>query len=135
MIFLNVFENAVNIALAVVLVRVWGVVGLALSFGLAYNVAAVVAVVVLCRHSPGFDWRALATTWGRLLVAALAMAGLVYGVVRLMAPSSAVMLIPTLAAGLAVGGISYLAAIMALKVPGVTDMFARLPGLRRFAPR
>jgi len=133
--FLNVFENAVNIALAVVLVRVWGVVGLALSFGLAYNVAAVVAVVVLCRHSPGFDWRALATTWGRLLVAALAMAGLVYGVVRLMAPSSAVMLIPTLAAGLAVGGISYLAAIMALKVPGVTDMFARLPGLRRFAPR
>ena len=133
--FLNVFENAVNIALAVVLVRVWGVVGLALSFGLAYNVAAVVAVVVLCRHSPRFDWRALATTWGRLLVAAQAMAGLVYGVVRLMAPSSAVMLIPTLAAGLAVGGISYLAAIMALKVPGVTDMFARLPGLRRFAPR
>ncbi len=131
---LNVFENAVNIALAVVLVRVWGVVGLALAFALAYNVAAVAAVAVLCRHSPGFDWRALVTTWVRLLLAALAMAGLVYAVVRAMAPASAVMLLPTIGAGIAVGAISYLLAIRVLRVPGITELFARVPGLRRFSP-
>ena len=61
------------------------------------------------------------------------MAAVVYGVVRLMAPGSAVMLVPTLAAGVTVGALSYLAAILVLRVPGITDMFARLPGLRRFA--
>lgn len=132
--WLNVFENGVNIGLALVLVRIWGVVGLALSFALAYNVAAVAAVVVLCRHSPGFDWRALATTWLRLLAAALAMAVVVYGVVRVMSPGSAWMLVPTIAAGVAVGAASYLGAIMVLKVPGITELFARFPGLRRFAP-
>ena len=131
---LNVFENAVNIALAVVLVRVWGVVGLALAFALAYNVAAVAAVAVLCRHSPGFDWRALVTTWIRLLLAALAMAGLVYAVVRALAPSSALMLLPTIGAGIAVGAVSYLVAIVVLRVPGITELFARVPGLRRFGP-
>lgn len=129
----NVLENVLNIVFALVLVRIWGVVGLALAFAFAYTIAAVVAVAVLCRHSPGFDWRALVVTWVRLLTAALVMAALVYLVVRAMAPGSALMLIPTVGAGIAVGAVVYVAAILVLRVPGISELFARLPGLRRFA--
>ena len=104
--------------------------GLALSFALAYNVAAVAAVVVLCRHSPGFDWRALVTTWLRLLAAALAMAVVVYG---------------WCAAGLGVdvgshhrrwrgGGAVRPGADHDAEGSGIAEPFARFPGLRRFAP-
>lgn len=130
----NVVENLLNIVLALVLVRIWGVVGLALAFGLAYTIAAVLAVAVLQRHAPGFDWRALATTWARLLLAASIMGGVVYVVVRLLSPDSALMLIPVVGAGIAVGALTYFAVILALRIPGITELFARLPGLRRFAP-
>jgi len=116
-------------------VRIWGVVGLALAFALAYTVAAVVAVAVLQRHSPGFDWQALATTWLRLLAAAVFMGALVYGMVTLMSPGSALMLVPVLAGAIALGAVSYFAAILVLRVPGIAELFARLPGMRRFAPR
>ena len=129
---INCFENAVNIATAVVFVRWWGVVGLALSFATAYTVAAVVAVVVLNRHTPGFDWRGLVATWVKLLVAAGAMGALVYGTVALAAPASALGLVPTIAAGLAVGAIAYFLAINALQVPGISELLGRLPGARRF---
>lgn len=130
---INCFENAVNIATAVVFVRWWGVVGLALSFSLAYTVSALVAMVVIDRRSPGFDWPGLAATWGRLLVAATAMGALVYGTVALIAPASAWQLVPTVAVGIAVGAVSYLVAIIVLRVPGIAELFARFPVARRFA--
>lgn len=130
---INCGENAINIATAIVFARWWGVVGLALSFSLAYTVSAAVAIAVLVRRSPGFEWAALAGTWAKLLLAAGIMGGFVYGVVTYLAPSSAVMLIPTLAAGIAVGAITYFASIYALNVPGISQLMTRLPGLKRFA--
>ena len=130
---INCIENAINVALAIVFVRLWGVVGLALAFGLAYDLAAVIAVVSLSRHSPGFDWRGLASTWLRLLVAGGIMGGFVYGVVVLLAPGSALALVPVLAAGIAVGAIVYFALIYVLGVPGISDLMARLPVVKRFA--
>jgi putative peptidoglycan lipid II flippase len=130
---INCLENAINIAAAIVFVRWWGVVGLALAFALAYTVAAAVAVAVLGRHSPGFDWRALVRTWGLLLVAAMVMGGFVYGVVWLVSPGSSLMLLPALGAGVVVGALTYFTAIYALAVPGIAELMARLPVLRRFA--
>lgn len=130
---INLVENALNIVLAVVLVRWWGVVGLALAFGLAYNGAAVLAVVVLGRRSPGFSWRGLWATWWRLVIAAGLMGGFVYGVVTLLAPASALAMVPALAAGIAVGAVVYFALIYVLAVPGISELLGRLPGLRRFA--
>ncbi|HWJ97305.1 MAG TPA: murein biosynthesis integral membrane protein MurJ, partial [Acidimicrobiales bacterium] len=130
---INCGENAINIAAAVVFARWWGVVGLALSFSLAYTVAAAVTVVVLARRSPGFDWRGLAHTWLKLVVAAGIMGGFVYGVVSSLAPSSAAMLVPTVLAGVVVGIVTYFASIYALRVPGISELMTRLPGLRRFA--
>lgn len=130
---INLVENALNIVLAVVLVRWWGVVGLALAFGLAYNGAALLAVVVLGRRSPGFSWRGLWATWWRLVVAAGLMGGFVYGVVTLLAPASALAMVPAVAAGIAVGAVVYFALIYVLQVPGISELMGRLPGLRRFA--
>jgi putative peptidoglycan lipid II flippase len=130
---INLFENAVNIVVAIVFVRIWGVVGLALAFSVAYTVAAIVSIAILRRHSPGFDWRALVNTWFRLLVAALIMGGAVYGVVGLIRPGSNLMLGAAVVAGIAVGAVVYFSAILAIGVQGIDDLFRRLPGLRRFS--
>jgi hypothetical protein len=61
------------------------------------------------------------------------MGGFVYGVVSLMAPASALGLLPTIGAGIGVGAVTYFASIYALQVPGISDLLARLPVLRRFA--
>ncbi|CAN5777176.1 murein biosynthesis integral membrane protein MurJ [soil metagenome] len=131
---INCIENAINIVLAIVFVRIWGIVGLALAFALAYTIAAVIAVVVLNRHSPGFDWQGLLVTWTKLLGAAGVMGGVVFAIVALAAPSSPVMILPAVGAAIAVGGIVYLVTVYLLRVPGISELFHRLPGLSRFAP-
>jgi putative peptidoglycan lipid II flippase len=131
--FINCIENAINIVLAIVFVRWWSVVGLALAFAAAYSISAILAVVVLGRHSPGFDWRGLVQTWLKLLVAACIMGGFVYGFVSFLAPSSALMVLPVVLGGVLIGAITYFASIYALHVPGISELMTRLPGLRRFA--
>jgi putative peptidoglycan lipid II flippase len=129
---INGFENVVRIVAAVVLVQFYGVVGLALAFALAYSVAAVAATVLLTRHSPGFDWRALVRTWIELLVAAALMGGLVFGTVVAFSPGSVLMVFPAVAASIVVGAVAYVVTISVLRVEGISELFARLPGLRRF---
>lgn len=129
----NCFENALNIAVGVVFVRLWGITGLALSFAVAYTASAVVATAVLTRHSPGFAWQALLRTWAELLVAAGTMGGVVYAIVVVVSPASPLQVLPTIAGSIVVGGLVYVATIYALRVDGISELFARLPGLRRFA--
>ncbi|MEO6987650.1 MAG: murein biosynthesis integral membrane protein MurJ [Aquihabitans sp.] len=131
---INCFENALNIVLAIILVRVWGVVGLALAFGLAYSVTAVIAVAVLVRHSPGFDWRGLINSWLRLLAAALVMGGVVYWVVITFPPGTQLATIPVVGGAIVVGALVYFAAVFVLRVQGISELLHRLPLLRRFAP-
>jgi putative peptidoglycan lipid II flippase len=131
---INCVENAINIVLAIIFVRIWGIVGLALAFALAYTIAAVIAIVVLKRHSPGFDWRGLLVTWTKLLVAAGVMGGVVFAIVALFAPSSPVMIVPAVGTAIVVGGIVYLITIYLVRVQGISELFHRLPGLGRFAP-
>lgn len=132
---INLFENALNIAAAIVFVRWWGVPGLALSYGLAYTVSSAVAVVVLLRYRPGFDWRGLVNSLLRLLLAAGIMGGAVYGLVALMPLGSVPQLMIATAAGVVLGGIVYAIAIVAIGVQGIDELLRRLPGLRRFARR
>lgn len=54
--FINVFENILNIALALPLMGVMGVAGLALSYTLAYTVSACVTGFMLARRLGGLDW-------------------------------------------------------------------------------
>ncbi len=63
---LNVFENGINIVIALVLVVPLGVPGLAWSFTVAYLVAAVLALYVLTVKVRGFDALALVKSLGRI---------------------------------------------------------------------
>lgn len=131
--YVNLFENGVNIVVAIAFVRWWGVVGLALAYSVAYTVAAVAAVALLARRRPGFDWRSLAGTWANLLVAGAGMGAMVWAVAAVVAPGSPAVLVPTILGGAVLGGVAYLGAVTFLRVPGLDGVLERLPGLRRLA--
>ena len=61
------------------------------------------------------------------------MGGVVYGLVAFLSPGSAAALVPTVAAGVVVGGVVYFVTILLIRVQGIDELFARLPGLGRFA--
>jgi putative peptidoglycan lipid II flippase len=78
---LNVIENAINIALALVLVGPFGVVGIAASFSIAYFVSAALALVVLARRVGGLRLGPLAEGVVRLTMATVVAAGFAWLVV------------------------------------------------------
>ena len=133
--FINCGENVVNIALAVLLVGRFGVVGLAWSYAIAYCIAAVVALVVLTRRNGGFDMPALVSTYWRLALAGAVMAAAVLGVGLATVAASDARLLLTVALCVLVGMAVYVAAVMLLRVPGADQALdavrRRLPGRRR----
>ncbi|MGH9187098.1 MAG: murein biosynthesis integral membrane protein MurJ [Acidimicrobiales bacterium] len=72
--FLNLFENGVNIVLAVALVGRYGVEGLAAAYAVAYTVAAAAALVALRRRTGGLGGRRLVAGFVRIAAATLVMA-------------------------------------------------------------
>jgi putative peptidoglycan lipid II flippase len=126
---INVVENAINIALALVLVSDlvtpggFGVEGLAWAWAGAYTVAAAIALVVLHRRLGSFGptARAALSTVGRMAVAAVAMAAVIALLLRLVDEASAS---PWLLAGAGsiVGLGIYGAVLIALRVPEVRDL-------------
>ncbi|CAN5621893.1 murein biosynthesis integral membrane protein MurJ [soil metagenome] len=130
---INCFENSVNIVAGVIFVHLWGIAGLALSFAVAYSAASVVAVVLLTRASPGFDWRGLARTWIQLLVSAGLMGCAVFGLLVVVSPGSVLAMGATVAGATLLGIVVYFVVISLVRVDGISELFNRLPGFRRFA--
>lgn len=130
----NCFENGVNIVAAIVLVRFFDVVGLALAYGIAYTLAAVVAVRLLARRSSGFDVGGLVVSWLKLVLAGVVMGALVFGFVTVLAPASTPLLMATVAGAIALGAVTYFGAIFVLGVPGITELLTRLPIVGRRPP-
>jgi len=128
---LSCLENAINIVAAVVLVRIFGVPGLALSLSFAYTVSAVVAVRILAHRSPGFDTRGLLTSWLKLVVAGAVMGALVYGLIRVIGPTGQWAVGLSVAAAIVVGAVTYFGSVYVLRVPGISEAMRRLPGLKR----
>ncbi len=75
---INLFENLINIALAWLLVDRFGVLGLGLSFGIAYLVSAAWSLLVLSYKVPGFGLRPIYASLWRMLLAGLIMAEAVW---------------------------------------------------------
>jgi putative peptidoglycan lipid II flippase len=115
--FLNCVENVINIVLAIVLVRHYGVVGLAVSYAIAYSVAAVLSMAVLLRRHPGFDLGGLLRSMGVVLAAGLLMAAAVAVVVAVLPTATAVELAVAAGVAVVVGVLAYGGSIMALGVP------------------
>lgn len=72
--FINLFENALNILFAVVLVGRYDVLGLGIAFSLAYLISAVVALFMLEKRSVGLQTKNLLLGLGPIIVSAAVMA-------------------------------------------------------------
>jgi putative peptidoglycan lipid II flippase len=117
--WLNLFENALNVALVVPFIAAFGQVGLSLAYSAAYWVAAVVAVVVLNRHVRGLlTWRSLAMFARGMLVAVFVVAA-VFAAFRTIRPQVGPVVEVAVSLGVAV--VVFAAATWALKPHGFTE--------------
>lgn len=115
--FLNLVENALQVALSFALVRPFGLQGVVAAFSLSYTVGAVVAVVVLQRRSGPFVDRDLVVGLARHLVAAVAMGAALLGVLAVFDNAVA-----RLAVGLVVGGGVYLGVLLLVRSHELTEL-------------
>jgi putative peptidoglycan lipid II flippase len=115
--FLNCAENALNIVLAVILVRSFGVVGLAVAYAIAYSVSAVAALVVLTNRHPGFDLAGLVRSVATVVLAGLLMAAAVTVVVALLPTATATQISVAAAAAVLVGVAAYVGSVVVFGVP------------------
>jgi putative peptidoglycan lipid II flippase len=113
----NCVENALNIVLAIILVRSFGVVGLAIAYAISYTVAAVVALAVLIRRHPGFDVGRLLRSTGDIVLSGVLMAAAVAATVGILPTDSTTQIAVAAAAAVLVGVIAYLVSIAVLGVP------------------
>lgn len=124
----NLFENAVNIALAFALVGRFGVQGLALAYAGAYSIAAVVAVVLLRRRIGGMDGRRTLPALAKIAVAAAVMGVAVVVARELVGSNAGLGAVARTVAGVVVGAAVYLGALYALRLPELHELVGRFRG-------
>jgi len=123
---LNCWENLINVGVAVALYPVLGVRGLALSFSIAYGVAALITLQSLSGRTEGLglDLRSRQVL-ARMTVAAAVMTGAV--ILTLMAlPGRRPPALIELAAGVVVGVAVYAAALSVMRVGEMAEIVRRL---------
>ena len=121
---INLLENALTLVFAFVLVKGFGISGLAWSWSLAYTISAVVAFVVLRRRIGPFGLAtAVATTApvARMVLAAVVMA-IVITLLAIVLPKSGGGAWGTVILGGAVGGGVYVALLFLFKVGEIRDI-------------
>jgi putative peptidoglycan lipid II flippase len=130
--FLYLFENAVNIALAVALVGPLGVRGLALSLSVAYTAGAVAGLALLRRWFGSLGGREVWAPLPRVLLASLAMGVVVLVVSNISGTLHGFGLLVRVVASVAAGGLAFLGATVLLgRRHDARRRQARRPGLPR----
>jgi putative peptidoglycan lipid II flippase len=124
---INVGENLLNIVLALALVHRYGVMGLGLAFGIAYLVSAAWALQVLSYKVPGFELRPVFASLGRMLLASLFMAEVVWAIGRVVGSNSGAGAVGRVVIGVLVGIVTYVVVLLLLRAP-------ELRAARRFLP-
>ena len=123
---INVGENLLNVVLALLFVGRWGLLGLGLSFGLAYLIAAMWALQVLRYKLPAFPLQVVIASLWRMALASLVMAEVVWVVARLVGSNSGQGSIVRVVVSTIVGVAVYVAMLMALGSPELDDVRSRL---------
>ncbi len=123
---INLFENAINIVLAWVLVGRYGVLGLGLSFGIAYLVAAAMALLVLSYKVPGFSLADIYASLWRMFLAAIVMAEAVWIVARVVGANAGGGSVARVVAGTIVGTAVYVGVLLALRTPEMDQLRNRI---------
>jgi len=114
---INLFENALNIVFAILLVHRYGVLGLGLAFALAYLLSAAWALQVLSYKVPGFAVQPIFASLGRMLLASVFMAEIVWLVARAVGDNSGVGAVARVVVGSIVGLAVYVGALWLLRSP------------------
>jgi putative peptidoglycan lipid II flippase len=123
---LNVFENAINIVVAIILVAPLGVPGLAWSFTVAYFIAAVLALYVLTVKVRGVDARALVASLGRIALAAVVTGEVTWLVSRTVGSDTGSGALLRVVVGLLAGGVTYVGLLAYLRVPEAGELQRRV---------
>jgi putative peptidoglycan lipid II flippase len=129
--WLNCIENAINVALAFPLYAWLGIPGLALSFSLAYFVAAALTLLVLRARLGGIDGARLASSLARIVAAGAVVCGVSWAIGELIGWSSFGEAVLAVVAGAAVGGAVYLGLLVLLRVEELSALSALVPARLR----
>jgi putative peptidoglycan lipid II flippase len=123
---LSVIENGINIILAFVLVGRFGVLGLSLSFAIAYVVSAVISMWVLGNKVRGFSPGSVARSFVPMALAAIIMGEVVWFVIRHVGGDVGAGAAIRLVVGVIVGTVVYVLLLLALRVPELEFLRRRL---------
>ncbi len=123
---INVGENLINIVLAFVLVGRFGLLGLGLSFAIAYLLSSLWALQVVSYKVPGFPVRALLAALWRMTLASIIMAEAVWLVARFVGDNDGAGAIVRVVAGTIAGAVVYVAMLFVLKAPELDQLKARV---------
>jgi putative peptidoglycan lipid II flippase len=132
--WLNCIENAVNIALAFPLYAWLGIPGLALSFAIAYFVAALVTLGVLRARLGSIDGARLASSLVRIIGAGAVVCAVSWGVGRLIGWSTTFEAALAVTAGAAVGAVLYLGLLALFRVEELASLRSLVPARLRARP-
>ncbi len=123
---INVFENVVNIVVAIVLVGPLGVPGLAWSFTVAYLVAASFAFYVLTVKVRGIDALGLVVSLGRIALAAIVSGEVAWLVSQTVGGDSGSAALVRVAVGVVAGAAAYIGLLAFLRVPEAGELQRRV---------
>lgn len=123
----NLFQNALNIVLALVLVDRHGVLGLGLAFGLSYMVAAGVVLALLHSKYRAVLWLNMVSLLWRALAAAAVMGVVVWTIETLLEPQSDLAQLAELFLTTTAGLVTYAAGLWILRVPEMANLRGLLP--------
>lgn len=126
--YVNLFENVLNVVLALILVGRYGVLGLGLAFGIAYMFSAVVVLWLLHVKYGAVHWvRLLALLW-RTVVASALMGFVVWFLEGLLEAQSDMAQLAELFLCITAGFIVYVGALYVVRVSEIRNLSALLPG-------
>jgi len=129
--WINCIENGVNIALAFPLYAWLGIPGLALSFAIAYLVAAIITLVVLHQRLHGIDGARVTSTLVRTTVAGVFVGLTAWAVAAVIGWDTTLQAVASVVAGTAVGAFVYLVLLRVMHVDELDRVLGLVPGLGR----
>ena len=129
--WINCIENGVNIALAFPLYAWLGIPGLALSFAIAYLVAAIITLVVLHQRLHGIDGARVTSTLVRTTVAGVFVGLTAWAVAAVIGWGTTLQAVASVVAGTAVGAFVYLVLLRVMHVDELDRVLGLVPGLGR----
>jgi len=125
--YINVFENALNIVLALFLVKRHGVLGLGLSFGIAYMVSSCLVLWLLHKKYAAVQWLSLLSLIWRATIGSAVMGAVVWWLEYVLHPRSGMSQLAELFLCIGAGLVVYVVALYALRVPEMHNFASVMP--------